>query len=58
MYFTPVPEGVRHLSIHWHCEQRNTSLKSLVCNTVVQKRGSWEKKEKKKKSKLRLDPEA
>lgn len=49
MFFTPVPEGVRHLSIHRHREQRHTSLKGLVCNTVVQK-GTERKKKKKRAS--------
>lgn len=53
MFFTPVPEGVRHLPIHRHQEQRNTSLKSLVCNTVVQK-GTDGRKNRKSE----LDPEA
>lgn len=55
MFFTPVPEGVRHPSTDRHSEQRNTSLKSLVYYTVIQKETDGIRN---KKSKLRLDPGA
>lgn len=43
--------GIRYLSTYRHREQRNTSLKSLVCNTVPQKGADG----RKKKSKLHFD---
>lgn len=48
MFFTLVPEGVRHLSIHRHAEQRNTSLQSLVCNTAIQ-RGTDRRRKKERR---------